>query len=89
MTRELLAPGAAEPPRLSESVRIEPSADGAYWLVSVEGVPVSRASGAVAATLRAMDGVTGLDELRRRFAPDQTPDAFADLVDELRADGLV
>jgi putative peptide zinc metalloprotease protein len=76
-------------PRLADTVRVDESADGAHWLVSVKGVPVSRASPSVAATLRAMDGTATLEELRRRFAPDQTPDDFAGLVDRFRRVGLL
>ncbi|RWR18851.1 hypothetical protein D8Y23_08770 [Microbacterium enclense] len=89
MTRDLLTPVDPAVPRLADTVGFERSADGASWLVSVDGVPVSRASDAVAAALRAMDGVATLDDLRRRFAPDQTPEAFGALVDRFRRAGLL
>ncbi|MBB3156857.1 putative peptide zinc metalloprotease protein [Microbacterium proteolyticum] len=94
MSRDVLpphapAPHAAVPPRLADTVRIEPAADGGHWLVSVDGVPVSRASSTVAATLRAMDGAAAVDDLRRRFAPDQEPEAFAALVERFRRAGLL
>lgn len=89
MSTDAVASEADEVPRLSDAVRLEESADGAYWLVSVNGVPVSRASSSVAVMLRAMDGTTTLDELNRRFAPEQTPDAFAELVDRFRRIGLL
>ncbi|MDQ1074110.1 MULTISPECIES: daptide biosynthesis intramembrane metalloprotease [Microbacterium] len=88
MLRDAFAPADA-PPRLADAVCIEPAAGGEHWLVSVDGVPVSRASSAVAATLRAMDGRTSLDELRRRFAPDQTREEFAALADRFRRAGLL
>ncbi|KZE37965.1 daptide biosynthesis intramembrane metalloprotease [Microbacterium sp. T32] len=88
MSRDTLAPDDAAP-RLADVVRIEPAADGDHWLVSVDGVPVSRASSTVAATLRAMDGRASLDELRRRFAPDQTPEEFAALAARFRRAGLL
>ncbi len=89
MTRDLLTPVDPAVPRLADAVSFEPSADGASWLVSVDGVPVSRASDAVAAALRAMDGVATLDDVRRRFAPDQTPEAFGALVERFRRAGLL
>lgn len=89
MPTDAVAPRFTDVPRLADAVRLDESPDGAHWLVSVDGVPVSRASSSVAATLRAMDGATTLEELRRRFAPDQTPDAFATLVDRFRRIGLL
>lgn len=83
------APHAALPPRLADTVRIEPAANGGHWLVSIDGVPVSRASSTVAATLSAMDGAAAVDDLRRRFAPDQEPEAFAALVERFRRAGLL
>ncbi len=88
MSRDTPAPEDAAP-RLADSVCIESAANGEHWLVSVDGVPVSRASSTVAATLRAMDGKASLDALRRRFAPDQTPEEFAALADRFRRAGLL
>lgn len=88
MSRDTLAPDDAAP-RLADAVRVESAASGEYWLVSVDGVPVSRASSAVAAMLRAMDGRTSIEELRRRFAPDQTREDFAALAGRFRRAGLL
>ena len=46
MTRDLLTPVDPAVPRLADAVSFEPSADGASWRVSVDRVPVSRASDA-------------------------------------------
>lgn len=89
MTRDGVGPVDPAAPRLADAVRFEPIADGASWLVTVDGVPVSRASDAVAAALRAMDGVATLDDLRQRFAPDHTPEAFGELVERFGRAGLL
>lgn len=89
MTREARTPEVAASPRVSASVRLEPGADADRWLVTVDGVPVSRVSTPVAQTLRAMDGSTSVDELRRRFAPAHSAAEFADLLDRFRRAGLL
>ncbi|MDF2045498.1 daptide biosynthesis intramembrane metalloprotease [Microbacterium sp. Kw_RZR3] len=88
MPRDTLVPEGAAP-RLADTVHIEPAAGGERWLVSVDGVPVSRASSTVAAMLRAMDGEARLDELRRRFASTQTPEEFAALIERFGRAGLL
>ena len=89
MPRDVFASRADDVPRLADAVRLDEAPGGAHWLVSVDGVPVSRASSSVAATLRAMDGTSTVEDLRRRFAPDQTPEAFAALVGRFRRVGLL
>ena len=89
MSPEVPGPALAEVPRLSTSVRVEPMADADQWLVTVDGVPVSRASAATAELLCAMDGTNSIVDLHRRFAPEYSDTAFADLLDRFRRAGLL
>lgn len=89
MPADVQNPHNAAPPRLSASVRLERAGGPDSWLVTVDGVPVSRASVATTELLRAMDGATSVAELHRRFAPEQPTGAFADLIDRFRHAGLL
>jgi putative peptide zinc metalloprotease protein len=82
-------PREEEVPELAASVRFEPTGGDDTIVVSVDGVPVSRASSATVELLRSMDGTLTEAELRDRFAPDESSEAFSRLVRRFRAAGLL
>lgn len=76
-------------PRLAAGVVFEEAADGAVWIALRHDVPTSRVSRSVVDLLTAMDGATGLDDLRRRFAASESMESFLHLVQRFRASGLL
>ena len=67
----------------------EPFADGSLWIVTVEGVPTSRVSGAVVTLLSSMDGLSAIRDLHERLAPDEHEDQFLALVERFHKNGLL
>ncbi|MBD8206454.1 MULTISPECIES: daptide biosynthesis intramembrane metalloprotease [unclassified Microbacterium] len=85
----MVATSPGEPPELAASVRFEPTGVDGAIVISVDGVPVSRASSSTVDLLRSMDGRVSEAELRVRFAPGHSSEAFALLVRRFRAAGLL